>query len=80
VTGSTGCNTFGGPFERSGDRLRFGELISTRMACVDPAAARQEQALVSALDATERFTISGDRLTLYGGDRPLAVFRAEPGG
>jgi heat shock protein HslJ len=33
VTGYAGCNGFGGEFSTSGDSLKFGALMSTKMAC-----------------------------------------------
>src|SRR5688572_9762022 len=34
VSGSTGCNRLAGPYTADGEALRFGALVSTRMACV----------------------------------------------
>jgi heat shock protein HslJ len=30
-------NSFSGQFEREGDRIRFGRMVATLMACADPA-------------------------------------------
>ncbi len=74
--GSTGCNTFNGSFERDGDRLTFGRLVTTLMACTDPALSRQEQRFLQVLASVDRAAAVGDRLTLYAQGRPVARFVA----
>jgi heat shock protein HslJ len=77
VAGFTTCNNFFGSYTASGDqRLRFAELGSTKMACVDPALARQEQRFMAVLERVDAFNIVGDTLTLLEGTRPLARFVA----
>ncbi|MFC1466661.1 MAG: META domain-containing protein [Candidatus Brachytrichaceae bacterium NZ_4S206] len=61
--GSDGCNTFGGPYQVSGDALKFGALIGTLVACEAPIMA-QADAFRSALEQTARFTVANDTLTL----------------
>ena len=78
VTGSTTCNSMFGRYEApGGGRLRFVQLGSTKMACVEPARAQQEQRFMSALQAVDRFTVTGDTLTLFEGSRPRARFVAD---
>ena len=36
VSGRAGCNSFTGPYSHTGDRLEFGTLAATRMACPEP--------------------------------------------
>jgi heat shock protein HslJ len=75
VTGFTTCNNLFGRYEvRSRGRLRFVTLGSTKMACVDPVLARQEQQFMGALQAVDRFTVSRDRLILFEGRRSRARF------
>jgi copper homeostasis protein (lipoprotein) len=75
VQGATGCNRIIGSYERSDAGLRFGAVATTRMACGDDA--EQEQALLQALEATRRFTITGSHLELLADDgRLLARFEA----
>jgi heat shock protein HslJ/uncharacterized membrane protein len=76
VAGSTGCNNILGRYEQTGDRIRFSGLATTRMACLDEEANRQEGAFVEALGQVDRFAVSGDALTLYQGERPRARFAA----
>jgi heat shock protein HslJ len=68
ATGSTGCNTFSGEVTIDGSELTFGPLATTRMACVDPAAAEQEQAFLLAMEDATGYTIDDEgRLVLEGG-------------
>jgi heat shock protein HslJ len=78
VTGFTTCNNLFGGYDRPGrDRIRLTNLASTRMACVDPALAQQEQRFMAVLQRVERFAIARDTLTLFDGTGPLARFVAE---
>jgi heat shock protein HslJ len=75
ASGNGGCNQFFGPFTQSGAALRFGPLASTRRACADEAANRQEAAFLRVLESTTRFTVSADVLVLSAGDQPIARLR-----
>lgn len=48
VSGYSGCNRFSGPYEKLASGMRFGNLVSTRMAC-DPARMELETAFLEAL-------------------------------
>jgi heat shock protein HslJ len=74
VNGATGCNTLGGRFERADDGVRFGDLFSTRMACVEEDRMAQETRFMRALEAADRYAITGDTLTLFTGERAVAKF------
>jgi heat shock protein HslJ len=68
VSGSTGCNTFSGDVAIDGNALNFGPLITTRMACADPAANAQEEAFLSAMEGVSVHTVDDQgRLVLQGG-------------
>lgn len=72
--GHAGCNNFFGHFETAGEKLSFSALGSTMMAC--PEGMDTEQAFLQALGETTRYEISGQFLTLYANDRPLARLEA----
>ena len=73
MSGFTTCNNFFGRYDASGaGRLRFADLGSTKMACVDPDLARQEQRFMAVLQRVDRFAIDGDVLILLEGSRELA--------
>ena len=77
VTGFTTCNRFFGRYETpSAGRLRFSDLGSTKMACVEPARAQQEVRFMDVLRTAERYEVSGSSLTFYAGDRARARFVA----
>jgi heat shock protein HslJ len=72
VSGDAGCNRFAGPYVRDGASLRLGPLVSTRRACIDDGANRQEMEVLAALEATRRHAIAGDTLVLTGDAGVLA--------
>ena len=68
VNGSTGCNTFSGDVTINGSELSFGPLVTTRMACADPAANAREQAFLAAMERVSAYTVDEQgRLVLQGG-------------
>ena len=75
LAGTSGCNRLFGGYELGGDRLRFGAIGSTRMAC-EEALMKQEQALEAALQATTSYRLDGSTLELRDGERLLARFAA----
>ena len=78
VGGFAGCNRFNGGFEREGDVLSFGLMMSTMMACAEDATV--EPRYLGKLVGKLRFSIDSDQLVLYGGDdsRPVLRFEAVP--
>jgi heat shock protein HslJ len=74
VGGATGCNSMGGTYEADSSRIRFSQLFSTKMACVEQDRMRQEARFVNALETADRYEISGDTLTLRAGETVVAKF------
>ncbi len=74
VGGATGCNSMGGRYEADGERIRFSDLFSTKMACVEEERMRQETRFVGVLERSDRYSISGDSLTLSEGGTVVAMF------
>ncbi len=67
----TGCNSGGGTYTVDGDRIVFGPIALTRMACAG-AAGVTETAVVAVLGAEEiTFVIDGSSLTLMAGANGL---------
>ncbi|MFJ9767935.1 META domain-containing protein [Streptomyces erythrochromogenes] len=68
VSGTLGCNRFSAQVTRDGDRLTFGPLTTTRMACDGPAG--EVEAKLTDLFASGPLTsrIEGRRLTLTAAD------------
>ena len=73
VQGSAGCNRMRGTYQLDGEKLKFGPLATTRMAC---PAMETETAFLKALEATTRYEVSGSSLTLYGADTAVARLEA----
>jgi len=67
VSGYSGCNTFRGIYELSGDSLRFKNMASTLMACL-PAGSDTEKNFMAALNAAAVQRISGEMLELRDPD------------
>ncbi len=63
VSGSAGCNRYGGKYASSGQKLRVSSLASTQMACATKIMA-QESAFLKALASTRSYAVSGSTLTL----------------
>ena len=64
VSGSTGCNSYGGTYQVRGDNITFSRIVSTRRACLDQNANEQEHRFLSILETANRFRLSSNRLTI----------------
>lgn len=90
--GTAGCNSFFGVYvlgtsddttsDDTGDtdpnRLSFGEVGTTLMACEEPFM-RQEEAVLNALRATRSYAIEGNSLTLLDADGNALVLLVADG-
>jgi heat shock protein HslJ len=74
VSGNGGCNSYGGEYRVSGDKLKLEKLMSTLMACADPAMMEQETIFMQALGDAQRFDIADGRLQVYGSDGEALTF------
>jgi heat shock protein HslJ len=59
ATGSAGCNSFSASYKLDGERLEFGPIASTEMAC-EPAAMEQERSFLSILAAVRSYSRYGN--------------------
>ena len=74
VTGSGGCNGYGGPFTLDGTALAIGPLATTMRACPAPEGiGEQEAAYFAALGRVTTWSYSEDRLQLRAADGALQV-------
>ena len=62
ISGSSGCNRFNGSYQVDGDRLSFGQMLSTMMACVE--GMELEQQILQSLAQVKSFRIEGNQLML----------------
>ena len=75
VAGFGGCNRFTGTYEQNSDRLTFGKMAMTFMAC--PEEMETERDFVGVLDQARSWKILGNQLELFdSGGGFLARFRA----
>ncbi|ESQ92051.1 hypothetical protein ABAC460_03895 [Asticcacaulis sp. AC460] len=77
VGGSGGCNTFGGSaVVEPGNRVRFSEVASTKMACMQGMDV--EQAFFDVLSRADNYSLNGNSLSLNKARMaPLARFEAK---
>ena len=63
VSGSSGCNTYSGPFQVDGDSIKIGPVISTMKACEGPAM-QTENLYLKALGNSTKWAMEGANLVL----------------
>lgn len=77
IGGSGGCNRVIGGYKLEGERLAFGQLAMTRMACREDMDT--EVAFVAALEEVRTWRIVGQHLELFDDAGQLvARFEARP--
>jgi heat shock protein HslJ len=72
IEGFGGCNNFSGGYSVDGESIAIGPLMSTQMACPDPAGSFETWLLV-ALDNAATWSVNGDTLELRDADGALQV-------
>jgi heat shock protein HslJ len=79
VNGKAACNTYNGAYQVDGDRISFGPLMSTMMAC-EPAAMDQETGYLAALEMADTFEVQGESLKILDqhGEIVLEFVTTEP--
>lgn len=77
LSGTTGCNSFGGTYEVDGPDLTIALGPITRRACTDPALTAQEQTLVTDLGKVTGYAVTDGTLELRVGDRTRFTYTAE---
>ncbi len=63
VVGYGGCNRFSGGYSTGADRLTFGQVAATMMACLQ--GGDTESAFFEALEKAATWKITGERLELF---------------
>lgn len=74
VTGTSGCNEFGGGYSVEGAQITFKEIVSTLKLCDSPLMG-QEEAMQQVLTETATYQIDGNTLTITNNDRVLVLTR-----
>lgn len=76
IDGSTGCRSFSGAYELSGDEIRVSRLVTDDRACLD-GIADQDDHVLSVIGDAFTAVVDGTRLTLTSGADGLG-YTAEP--
>ena len=74
VSGSAGCNSYGGSYSVNGGQLQITDVVSTLMACADQGVMDQEAAFLSGLNNAASFEFSADKLQIVTTDGKTMVF------
>jgi heat shock protein HslJ len=74
ITGRFGCNGWGGAYAVSGETIVASRIVSTMMACPDPAATFESEGL-PVLRQPMRWAFAGERLTLSNSAGSIALQR-----
>ncbi len=75
VNGAAGCNRYFGNYQVNGDRITFGMLAWTEMACMQPEGImEQEQAYMAFLSEVVRFEIEDGQLVLAKAAQEQLIF------
>ena len=75
LAGATGCNTLMGSYLMENDRIAFGQIASTKMACPAPQM-KTERNFLAALKQVTAWSVDGSKLVLGDDSEPLAAFEA----
>jgi heat shock protein HslJ len=66
VSGSAGCNHYGGSYQAGGKSLSVRDVFATEMGCLEPEGIlEQERVYLAALRAAATYQISADRLEIF---------------
>ena len=77
VHGSAGCNSYGGSYQVSGDKLTMDAMFMTEMACMDPQGVMdQERQYLEMLGMAQTFKLSGGQLQVFSAGGEVLTFLA----
>lgn len=73
TAGQGGCNSYSANSQFDGKQLTISNLVSTKRACVDPQAQKQENRYFRALENAQQVSLEESNLLIYseGFDKPL---------
>ncbi|MDQ8755026.1 META domain-containing protein [Sphingosinicella sp. LHD-64] len=76
VSGQAGCNRFGGSYALAGETLTPGPIMSTRMACPEPAMTHEGRVLAVLRGPVTVSFPDGDTMVLAGNGGEIRLRRA----
>ncbi|MFC2038011.1 META domain-containing protein [Chloroflexota bacterium] len=75
VHGSAGCNSYGGPYQVSGDSIAVGVLAITEMGCMEPEGVmEQETMFVEYLRDAQNYRLVDGQLQIVSSDGEALTF------
>ena len=77
IGGRFGCNSWGGRYIVSGQTMTVSQIMSTMMACPEPAMSFESQGL-AVLREPMRWSLAGTKLTVSNGAGSIALERVSP--
>jgi heat shock protein HslJ len=79
ISGTSGCNHYGGSYQVKGESISFSDIYATEMYCADPPGVmEQEQSYLAALGDADRYSLTSSLLTLFTGQQPKLIFTTQP--
>ena len=72
LSGSVGCNSFGGDYSVDGNTIKFSPITSTLMFCDGPVG-EQETVTLNVLYESATFVLDGNTLTITSADRNSVI-------
>ena len=75
ASGNGGCNRISGEVKIQDQQLTFSKMISTRMACPEPAMTFESNYLQLISDKTFTYQIQNDQLILKDQDKAVLVYK-----
>lgn len=79
VSGSAGCNSYGGSYQVNGEKIAFSQVFATLMACPEPEGLmEQETMFLQFLGNAQRFEMADGQLQIFrSAGEALTFVRAE---
>ena len=75
LTGTSGCNEFGGSYTVEGDQITFKEIVSTLMLCDEPLMGQEETMQQVLTDTATYQLVDNNTLRISKDDRSLILER-----
>ncbi len=73
VSGSSGCNGYGGSYELDGNNINLGPTVGTLMACEEDEINQREAEFLAALGNIASYEIIRDNLTFFDADGNIVM-------
>ncbi len=76
--GSSGCNSYGGAYKASGNKISTDSINMTLMACLDAGVMEQESAFLEILQNAQTFELTEGQLLILSSDGKSLRFSQNP--